>query len=107
MAINIFLLLDCIGLVFLIYVLVNFWKEGRRYKNSGHPEVQVAEINRGDGIVVLPPVFLYPKDHNSAIPFPARYRQINLSVEQQKEFAQPIEIQRRLFSEQRASRGRK
>ena len=30
MAMNIFFLLNVLGLVFLLYVLVNFWNEGRR-----------------------------------------------------------------------------
>ena len=34
MAITIFLILNGLGVAFLLYVLANFWKEGHRPKND-------------------------------------------------------------------------
>ncbi|MBZ5642938.1 MAG: hypothetical protein LAO19_09285 [Acidobacteriia bacterium] len=38
MAIELFLLLNAMGVVFLIYVLANFWKEGSRTKSDTRPD---------------------------------------------------------------------
>lgn len=38
MAIKLFLLLNAMGVVFLIYVLANFWKEGSRTKSDTRPD---------------------------------------------------------------------
>jgi hypothetical protein len=38
MATTIFLLLNAIGLVFLLYVLANFWKEDKRTKSDVRPD---------------------------------------------------------------------
>jgi hypothetical protein len=102
MAMNVFLLLDCIGLVFPIYALVNFWKEGRRYKHSRHSALPCDQANLGGRIAVIPAVFLCPKDHGAVIPFPARNRQINISSEHAIGFAKTIEMRRRVVSEQSA-----
>jgi hypothetical protein len=106
MALNIFILLDCAGLVFLIYVLVNFWNEWRRYQNGSHSAVQLDEKHLGDRIAIIPAVHLYPKNQNSVIPFPARYRQIYLPPEHHTGFAKTIEMRRRELPVPRASQGR-
>jgi hypothetical protein len=106
MAITVFLLLDCLGLVFLIYVLVNFWKEWRRHENSGRALILSDDHNFGVRIAPIPVVFT-SKDQNSVIPFPTRYPQADPSPEQQRGFAKPIEMQRRVISEPRASQGGK
>jgi hypothetical protein len=106
MAINIFLFLDCLGLVFLMYALVNFWQEWRRTKSGRHSPIQVDEHNFGVSIATFPAVHT-SNVQNSVIPFPARHRQTHLSPEHQKGFAKPIEMQRRLESEPRVSQGGK
>jgi hypothetical protein len=107
MAINIFLLLDCLGLIFLIYALVNFWKERRRSDSRRHSPIYCEEHNFGVRIATFPAVYT-SKEQNSVIPFPARYRQqAELSPEYQRGFAKPIEMQRRVISEPRASHGGK
>jgi hypothetical protein len=106
MAINIFLLLDCLGLIFLIYALVNFWKERRRPDNRRPSLVQCDEQDFGIRIATIPAVYT-SKNQKSVIPFPARYRQADLSPEYQNRFAKPIEMQRRVLSEPRASQGGK
>ena len=106
MAIDIFLLLDCLGLIFLMYALVNFWQEGRRTKNGPHSPIQGDEHNFGISIATFPAVQT-SNVQNPVIPFPVRYRQANLSPEHQRGFATPIEMQRRAVSEPRASQGGK
>jgi len=107
MALNVFLLLSCIGLVFLIYAMANFWNEWRRYRNSGSSVAQFDDKNWDSRLAVIPSVFLHPRDRNPVIPFPARYRKISLSLEHQTGFARTMEIRRRVVSELRASQGRK
>jgi hypothetical protein len=104
MATDAFLLIDCFGLVFLIYALANFWIEWRRYKNGGRREVSPDGQIVGDRIVVIPRVFLYPKNAAPVISFPARYRQINATLEQRKAAAT---IQLRVTRRQRANRAKK
>jgi uncharacterized membrane protein len=106
MAITVFLLLVCLGLVFLIHALVNFRKELRRHENRSHSPIPWDEHNFGVRITPIPVVFT-SKDQNSVIPLPARHRQADLSPGHQREFAKPIEMQRRVVSEPRASQGGK
>jgi hypothetical protein len=61
MATNAFLVLDGFGLIFMMYVLANFWNEWRRFKNRSHREVPVDGKLVGDRIAVIPSVYLYPK----------------------------------------------
>jgi len=107
MAIDFFIMLNCIGMVFLIYVLVNFWNEGRRFQKSSHPVIRLDEKNLSDRIAVIPGVFPCPKDRYSVIPFTERCRQINFSPEHHTGFAKTIEIPSRAIPVQRVSQGRK
>ncbi len=75
MAMTIFLVLNGLGVVFLLYVLANFWKEGRRPKNNARK--CAAEFGRGDWSDVV--VMTHPLSHSaqgglSVIPFQARDR---------------------------------
>jgi hypothetical protein len=75
MAMTIFLVLNALGVVFLLYVLANFWKEGRRQKNNVRN--YGAEFGRRDWIDVA--VLTHPISHNaqgglSVIPFRVRDR---------------------------------
>jgi hypothetical protein len=106
MAITIFLILDCLGLIFLIYALVNFWKEWRRNEHRHPSPVQRDGHDFGIRIATFPGVYT-SKNQKSVIPFPVNYRQSNLSSVQQRDFAEPIEMQRRVLSEPRASQGGK
>lgn len=76
MSITIFLVLNGLGVVFLLYVLVNFWKEGRRPLNNARKDA--AEFGQRDWADVL--VVTHPISHSaqgglSVIPFraPERY----------------------------------
>lgn len=103
MATNVFLLLNCIGLFFLIYVLVNFWYEGHRYRNNSHSMLPMDEKDFGNRIANLPSVSLYSKDQNPVIPFPARHRQMNLASERHTQFAKTLEMRERAVSDQTVS----
>jgi hypothetical protein len=105
MAMDAFLLIDCFGLVFLIYALANFWNEWRRLKNRNRREVPPDRQIVGDRVAVIPRVFIYPKNAASVIQFPARYRQINATPEQRKAAAATIQL--RVIRRQRAARAAK
>jgi hypothetical protein len=92
MAMNAFLLLNCFGLVFLMYTLANFWIEWRQHKNRSHREVPLNEKVLGDRTATLPQVFLDPQNVASIIPFPARYRQIDTAREHQKATAAATQL---------------
>ena len=58
MAMLLFTALNGMGVVFLLYVLVQFWKEGHRSKNGGTRQcaIEFAEENRPEVIVVTRPI---------------------------------------------------
>jgi hypothetical protein len=61
MTMTIFFLLNALGLVFLLYVLVNFWKEGRREKDA---QRRYARDFNGRGIADVF-VVTHPISHNA------------------------------------------
>lgn len=75
MAMTIFLVLNGMGIVFLLYVLANFWKEGHRPRNNARK--YAAEFGRRDWAAVL--VVTHPISHGaqgslSVVPFRVRGR---------------------------------
>jgi hypothetical protein len=78
MAMTIFLALNALGVVFLLFVLGNFWREERRPTNNARK--YAAEFGRRDWIDVA--VVTHPISHNaqnglSVIPFRALNRKSN------------------------------
>jgi hypothetical protein len=79
MAITIFLLLNGIGFVFLLYVLANFWMEGHRRQNttqSSPPSLPQSlppylRSSAGDKSVVAPPISHRDFGSVSATPMPS------------------------------------
>jgi hypothetical protein len=70
MAMTIFYLLNGLGVVFLLYVLANFWKEGRRPKNNARR--YATEFGRHEWtemIVVTHPISHFAQGGLSVIPF--------------------------------------
>ena len=70
MAMTIFLVLNGAGVVFLLYVLANFWKEGRRIKNN--TRTYAAEFRQrdwADVMVVTHPISPSAPGGLSVIPF--------------------------------------
>jgi len=54
---TIFLVLNGLGVVFLLYVLANFWKEEHRPKNNARKYLRKFErCDLADGIVVTHPI---------------------------------------------------
>jgi hypothetical protein len=81
MAMTIFYLLNGLGVVFLLYVLANFWKEGQRPKNDARKDT--AELGRRDWADVI--VVTFPISHSaqgglSVLPFPGRDRESDNSA---------------------------
>jgi len=54
---TIFLILNGVAVVFLLYVLANFWKDGHRPKNRiQESTIEPLRQNKADVIVMRPPV---------------------------------------------------
>jgi len=73
MAMSIFFLLNGIGVVFLLYVLANFWKEGHRPNNPARP-CAAEFLRRGveDVFVVTHPISHSAYGGLSVLPMQAR-----------------------------------
>ncbi len=70
---TIFFILFGMGVVFLLYVLVNFWVDGHRQKSfAWEPELEISRKNKAEVIVVTHPISLSAQGGISIIPFPAR-----------------------------------
>jgi hypothetical protein len=75
MTITIFLVLNGLGVVFLLYVLGNFWKEGHRAKNVDRKyAMEFGRRDWADVFVVTHPISHSAQGGLSAIPFQARDR---------------------------------
>ena len=75
MAMKIFFLLNGMGVVFLLYVLGNFWKEGHRSKSNARKHAtEFGRRNWGDVFVVTHPISHAAQGGISVIPFQARDR---------------------------------
>jgi hypothetical protein len=75
MAMTIFLVLNGVGVAFLLYVLANFWKEGHRPKSNARK--YATEIDRrdwADVFVITHPISHAAQSGISVIPFQARDR---------------------------------
>jgi hypothetical protein len=75
MAMTIFLVLNGMGIVFLLYVLANFWKEG--HKPASNARKYMREFGRrdwADVVVVTHPISHSAQGGISVIPFQVRDR---------------------------------
>ena len=73
MAMTIFVLINGIGVVFLLYVLANFWKEGHR--STSRARRHAMEFGQRDwaGVVVVTrPISHHARGGRSLIPFRAQ-----------------------------------
>jgi hypothetical protein len=67
---TIFYLLNGIGVMFLLYVLANFWKEGHQPKNNAWSyAAEGGRRDRVDMIVVTHPISHFAQGGLSVIPF--------------------------------------
>ena len=81
MAVAIFLVLHGVGVVFLLYVLANFWKEGHRLGNNARR--YAVEFGRRDWLdIQVETHSISPSTHGglSVIPFRARGRYSDKTV---------------------------
>ncbi|HLJ23460.1 MAG TPA: hypothetical protein VKT71_05075 [Candidatus Acidoferrales bacterium] len=73
MALTIFLMLNGLGVAFLLYVLANFLKEGHRPMRGDRIEaMEYRGRSRSDVFVVTHPVSLFAQGGVSVIPFQER-----------------------------------
>ena len=99
MAMTIFFLLNGMGVVFLLYVLVNFWKEGHRQKKNARK--YAAEFGRRDWAdvnVVTHPISRSAHGGFSVIPFHARDRNLGGKPAHRTAAREAIEIPVRRIS---------
>ena len=83
MAMTIFLAVNGVGVIFLLYVLAQFWKEGRRHAADIH-KCDEAALGR-EWVEVL--VATHPVSHSAhgglpVIPFPVRDREYGVGGQQ-------------------------
>ena len=72
---TIFLVLNGMGLVFLLYVLANFWKEGHRLVSNVQKNAIQFRSNEGAHLLVVThPISRSAKEIDSVIPFQAQER---------------------------------
>jgi hypothetical protein len=79
MSITIFLIVNGLGVAFLVYVLANFWKEGHRPKDDARK--RATEFGRGDReeqIVMTHPVSHSAQGGISVIPFQPRRQEFRV-----------------------------
>jgi hypothetical protein len=70
MAIKLFLLMNVTGVLFLLYVLANFWKEGAREKSDARPdELDFMVEERNSVLIVTRMVACGTKSNGRVIPF--------------------------------------
>lgn len=75
LAMTTFLVLNGLGLVFLLYVLASFWREGSRPANNAHKRATRFRTYEGAQVfVVTRPISRSARPIDSVIPFQARER---------------------------------
>lgn len=74
MTTTIFLVLNGLAVVYLLYVLANFWKEDHRSKYTFRPSAEEAQ-RRAKVVVVTHPISHAANGGLSVIPFPIRDRE--------------------------------
>lgn len=72
MAIHIFLILNILSIAFLVYVLAQFWKEGRRARSGGEPVMVFSRQWDPNAIVMAHPMSLRTHPRVSAMPLQAQ-----------------------------------
>jgi len=83
MAMTIFLALNGVGVIFLLYVLAQFWKEGRRHAAEIRKYDEAASAREWVEVLVA----THPVSHSAhgglpVIPFPARDREYSVDGQQ-------------------------
>jgi hypothetical protein len=75
---TIFLMLNGVGVVFLLYVLAKFWKEGHRSGNDGlRYTSDFGRQDSADVLVIAQPIYRAAQGGISVIPFQARSQEPN------------------------------
>jgi hypothetical protein len=73
MAITIFLMVNGLGVAYLLYVLANFWKEGHRaHSNTRKDATQFRQRDLADVFVLTHPVSHSAQGGISVLPFQSR-----------------------------------
>lgn len=99
MAIKLFVMLNAMGVVFLIYVLANFWREGSRTKSETRPdEFDFMQEERPAVLVVTHLVAHGTNGSGSVIPLQLRREGFAGSQDQLERSAAIYEMQARRVS---------
>jgi hypothetical protein len=99
MAMNIFLLLSGLGVVFLLHVLAGFWKEGDRSVNNARKyAAEFGERNWYEVAVMTHPISHSAQGGLSVIPFQARVRSFVGKSEDGQAGGEAVELPQRKIS---------
>ncbi len=96
MAMTIFFVLNGVGIIFLLYVLANFWKEGRQPKNpKNNDRKYAADFGDSDWTEVI--AITHPVSHTaqgglSVIPFQARRQELRHNHSRQANPCGSVEV---------------
>jgi len=99
MAMTVFFVLNALGVIFLLYVLAKFWKEGHRPKNTVRRHA--AEFERqgsADVIVVTHPISHCAQGGVSVISFQPRSQGLRDQPVRQATSGKTLELPMRLIS---------
>jgi hypothetical protein len=92
MAMTIFFLLNGMGVIFLLYVLANFWQEGRRQENTTRRRAaEYAGRNATDVLIVTHPISHSAYGGVSVIPMQVRDGSQSSMEEEYLRFADAVE----------------
>jgi hypothetical protein len=96
---TIFLVLIGMGVVFLLYVLANFWKDGHRPKTVVQEfEVKPSRGNKAEVVVITHPISISAQGGLSVIPFPIGEREQGGGTSHSTPASRMIEIPVKRFS---------
>jgi hypothetical protein len=99
MAMTIFLVLNSLGVVFLLYVLANFWREGHRPKNIARKyAAEFGGRDWADAVVGTHPISRSAQSGLSVIPFQAQERELDGKPAHRPAAREAMEIPARRFS---------
>src|SRR5258708_2875066 len=96
MAMTIFFVLNGVGIIFLLYVLANFWKEGHQSKNpKNNDRKYIADFGGSDWTEVI--AMTHAVSHTahgdlSVIPFQARRQELRHNYSRQANQCGSVEV---------------
>jgi hypothetical protein len=99
MATTIFLILNVLGLAFLLYVLVNFWKEGKRTRTDFRPDEYDFLREEKQSVLVVTHLIAYAAQRRgNVIPLRVRGQDADSEQDDRDQAGQIYEMKAERFS---------